>query len=522
MQVNSVQNYSQNNQYTKNLGFKGELGKRIVENLYEVPELKGDLISLRLHRKFKLCRFGFLSESKFIDILEEVSAKFKSNKDTISTILRANDNEKMDIANKSARLKMREIDVSKEEEELEKRKTRLDNEAARLNRLSDELSQKKKSLDETSENINNDFAKRNRDFTKKEEEAAKLHENKLQALRKREQEINETANKRTSEIDAREQALEEREKHIEAEVREKTTAAIHEEEMKNAQNALEEKSAALDRREAELIEKENAFMNAEYLIKDAEKEKLMSEFRVIHNINDKNPKNFYNNVSEQILVLTDILDKEHTSHLEDFNSEDFVKILEAMRNKENVLSGEMLQYVERVIDLSHDWNIDELTDAIKIVKDNYGNIDSEKASSVVAFLLLPKSNLSIIIDKMFDVYKDIDLVRKLYTVEYNGTKIQLKRRDFDRYNDLVSQINEEEDRIKNIIDGDSRVSWIKYKMEQHGDANYTREYKEAYEEAYNKASVKSCKETISELQQEVKKLLHANIQSPEQLNSVLK
>lgn len=476
--INSNDNclYKNNTSIQNNsIGFKGQLGKKVVEKLASQEGTIPANELIKVLKNFGIGAIGLTSLSTLVDILAEFLTTLKSNSDTNNKLSQQVESDKQKISQLESQVKDYKDKEAKRDEEYTRRQNKFQKE-------SDALKRRIAEFDLRSSRFYTDLQRRSNDLDARQEAINNMEQARSNDLDARQKAINnmeqafyDNEKKRTNSLDERERVLDQREQKIikqsyeltckekdmnedyktkaaalkqqeeklsqlehtvETRIREKITPVIRNEATKEAKQALAERVKAVEAREAAAAEKEATLSRVEQYIKEAEMSRILSDFRAIHNINDVSVKS-YSSIGEQITVLTSIL--EYRTHY-DLDSSDFMNILETMRNQDQEISGEMMKFVERVVGLSSDWSMDEIIYAISIVKDEFNNLDSSKASSFIGFLMLPKSNIELATDMMINTYKDIKLKRKLYSVTYKNSEIKLKERAYNEFNDLNSQL----------------------------------------------------------------------------------
>ena len=371
MQIQTISNQLYYQKYksspkNNNPNFKGELGDRVLQKLTPADDKDNTDIS-KVFKELGIGSMGVVSTRKVQDILESVlrekadyEERYKSQRQALET--------------------QRES-FQKERQAFKTNKILKEN---NLNNIKCELNKKEKQLE----------------LQKQAFETEKQAHDKNLNLRQQE------LKKRNAQLDNREKELNKLEQKIIRDTRKNTTESIRQEEKDAAISALSEKYLEVAKQEAALAKKENDLINTENILKDSEVEKLLSDFRAYHGIDD--PKvTSYDNFAEQMVNITQILNNQG-NRLKGVSASTPTNLIKLLQDDDGVITQKKLQFMERILKTSKICDTQDLADAINIVINNSDNMDDfSKATHFISLLSL--NNVSFVAAvKSFSEYYNLE------------------------------------------------------------------------------------------------------------------
>ena len=358
MQIQTVSNqiYHQKYQLPKrnsSLNFKGELGDKVLQEISPANDRDNTDIS-KVFKELGIGTMGVVSAKKVQDILESVLKEKAAYEEKYIVQMQA--------------LKAKEQAFNTDRQNIE---TAQNLRESKLNNRQQELNQREKELE----------------VQKQCFKSEKQAQNEVLSIKQKEIET------RNEQLDNREQELNEFEKKIIRDTRKDTIESIRKEEKEAALTALSEKYIEIAKHEAELEKKENDLINTESILKDSEVEKLLSDFRAYHGIDD--PKiTSYNNFAEQMVSVTEILNNQGRS-LKGVTASTPANLIKLLQDDDGVITRKKLQFTERMLKTGKICDTQDLSDAINIVINNSDNMDDfNKTAHFLA--LLSMNNVSFV------------------------------------------------------------------------------------------------------------------------------
>ena len=357
--------YNTNLQKTKpNTSFQGQLGEKVLQEITAKTPINDIL------KKFGIGVLGSVSIGKLVDILGTWKEKTEKDTKTIEELVSTNIKIKQDFKIKSEEINNRtkELDIKERDLSVKEQHLRFYEQANK--EIKEQNDKKEIELNERKKELNKELNKEKEELDKRSFE---LYEQQR-------------------DLDRREYKLEKREKSIEETTRANVTAQIRAEEQKKAEENVINIMNALD-------ERENAITSAENLIKEAEIENIKNGFRVLYGDKDIDISKV-TDYGTQLLILVNT-----------FNSLNFKagllvveSMLDKMRNKENIVTEEMFQFVKLLATYNCQYyRYDDFVKAIDMVKDKNGSLDLDKSSYLLAIASI-KGHMSPVIEAMKNRY----------------------------------------------------------------------------------------------------------------------
>ncbi len=175
-------------------------------------------------------------------------------------------------------------------------------------------------------------------------------------------------------------------------------------------NLVQEKNAALDKKVGELSQqltqranqltkRENdlnsqmkSFFNTQQLVQQAEIDRIFGDARVLYNHRDPNIK-IYASLGEQCRELALIFENANDVRIYNFNSKTLNNLAKCLQDNDGFITNETLEFIQKVVSM-RDFDVKDLYITIRLLKDDYGNIDRTKFAHFLALYSIKNSSLS--------------------------------------------------------------------------------------------------------------------------------
>lgn len=272
------------------------------------------------------------------------------------------------------------VSLSKLKDILDTYTTKLHGSEIHVSCLQDENKNLRKEMDQTTQKVE----ERNKEIDKKIAEANQKLDERSQKLNIIETSFNERSAKKSKELDEREAELNKRVEDVEF---------------------------------IEDMYKEKALKNAEALYQDrmANVEKMEDDLRALYGKEAPENAEIRGEGEQMVAVAAIINDKKY--QLKNVPPSAPIEITKALQNKEGVIYPEAFTFLRRILSVQNNCTISDLPSAIRLVKDEKGNINPAEAAKFIAVCSVGgnfKSNISEFLRTMTD--KQFKMLGLKYTV----------------------------------------------------------------------------------------------------------
>ena len=197
-------------------------------------------------------------------------------------------------------------------------------------------------------------------------------------------------------LKAKQKELKELEEKLEVKLEEKLEEKLKpkQKEFETIEAKLKEREAKLKEREQKLDEKEQKILNQEDMLTAQQKDELASQIRAMYKISDPNIQS-YSSYEEQLAKVTELLNKRN------MRPDNVDTLIISMQDDNKVVSKEKMDFLEELTKNIGQEDVNHLSTAIDIVTNGKGNIDTEKASTLISSS--KKNTLKSVLEDVFGV-----------------------------------------------------------------------------------------------------------------------
>ena len=282
---------------------------------------------------------------------------------------------------------------------------------------------------------------------------------------------------------------------------------------KNAEDKLETARQTFEQyktaKEEELRTREETVKVGECTLNKPERDRIISATRALYGLKDTELKS-YDSYAEQLEGLNSLLSKQK-DRVKTQDADALKAIVKSMQNKEGIVSNEMMKFVENIFSASEEVYVNELQVVLALAKDSLGNIDTEKAATIVSELKTNTDNNSI-----------KALINNIYSVS-DLKDVVINSEDMDKYNELQAELKklmQEKNNINQSMDSKTKECNTIIRKSTSSDEFVSLDYTFNKYKEYQ-ASLESYYEKIATLKQDIAILNQSYESNPLNIRNLL-